>query len=403
MVESSSDARAFFLNRRRFGALTSLRCVDAARFLGYRLQCRALARTIRVQLIGMNTWMQLRLTARPDDVDACAALLLDCGCEGTQIDDTSVVLDNSEDATLQPKSEAVVTGYLAPQHAPEEARQHSLEEARQCVENALRQSSLDARLEAFEVAEEDWSTSWRQNFPPLRIGPFLIVASWHEEQLESAEETLIPIRLDPGLAFGTGQHPTTNLCLQLISERLGSEGLNQEQENASGAHMSTHAAAELRQNRQSSINRQSSSRVLDVGCGSGILSIAAAKLGAQVWAGDPDTFCVDATRENAVLNDVAMDVVQARGADWIESPFDLVVANLMSALLILLASQLAAATRSGGMLIVSGISSPRADEVEAALRQAGFQTLEKREMDGDHRGDFIERWTAFVLRKPFAA
>ena len=346
------------------------------------------------EYIYMNTWMQLRLTARPDDVDACAALLLDCGCEGTQIDDTSVVLDNSEDATLQPKSEAVVTGYLAPQHAPEEARG--------CVENALREAALDARLEASAVAEEDWSTSWRQNFPPLRIGPFLIVASWHPEQLES-EETLIPIRLDPGLAFGTGQHPTTNLCLQLISERLESEGLNQEKETASSARASTHAAAELGQNRQSSfINGQSSLRVLDVGCGSGILSIAAAKLGAQVWAGDPDTFCVDATRENAVLNDVAIHVMQARGADWIDAPFDLVVANLMSALLILLASQLAAATRCGGLLIVSGISSPRADEVEAALREAGFQTLEKREMDGDHRGDFIERWTAFVLRKAAA-
>jgi ribosomal protein L11 methyltransferase len=338
----------------------------------------------------MNTWMQLRLFARPDDVDACAALLLECGCEGTQIDDTAVVLDNSEDATLQLKSEAIVTGYLAPQH--------SLDHVRGCVENALHEQLITARLEAVPVPEEDWSTSWRQNFPPLRIGPFSIVATWHEEP-EQTDET-VTIRLDPGLAFGTGQHPTTSLCLQLISERL-----NQFREGATSPRMSTSARAESTGESTHAAKEAEKQvpRVLDVGCGSGILSIAAAKLGAQVWAGDPDTFCVEATRDNAQLNEVTVHVVQAKGADWISSPFDVVVANLMSALLILLAPQLADATRPGGLLIVSGISAPRADEVEAALRQSGFQTLEKREQDGDHRGDFIERWTAFVLQKPLSA
>jgi ribosomal protein L11 methyltransferase len=118
-----------------------------------------------------------------------------------------------------------------------------------------------------------------------------------------------------------------------------------------------------------------------------------------VYASDLDRFCVDATRDNARANDAIAHIVQAAGLSWTTQRFDLVVANLMSALLIALASQLAEATREGGTLVVSGISAPRADDVEAALQAAGFSTLHKREQDGDQRGDYTERWTAFVMKK----
>jgi ribosomal protein L11 methyltransferase len=305
----------------------------------------------------MDTWIEYRLTTSPEYTDACAQLLLDAGCSGVQVDDCAVLFDESEDATLQPKTEPVVIGYYTPGQAPDDA-----ERAHERILTALQKAAIPARLETGEIAAQDWSNSWRENFPPLRIGPFLIIPSW--EPVEPGEA--IPIHLDPGLAFGTGQHPTTRLCLELLAEKL-------QQENAP--------------------------RLLDVGCGSGILSIAAAKLGAQVTASDLDPFCVRATIENTAANGVDVRIVEAAGLEWVHGTFDVVVANLMSDLLINLAPSLAVITKDGGSLIVSGISAPRADDVEAALHQAGYATVIKREAEGETRGDFVERWAAFVLQR----
>ncbi|HEX8237212.1 MAG TPA: 50S ribosomal protein L11 methyltransferase [Abditibacteriaceae bacterium] len=299
-------------------------------------------------------WLQVRVTVDCTDAELCAQTLLDSGSAGAQIDDTQVLLDESEDATLAAKSHALVTGYLP-------SSQHHAAYEEQLRDN-LRRLGIAAQIDISPLPPQDWEAGWKQNFPPLRIGRFLIAPPW-----ESVEESeAIVIRLDPGLAFGTGQHPTTHMCLELLGEQL------EEQPNI---------------------------RVLDVGCGSGILSIAANKLGATVFASDLDRFCVDATRDNTRANDAVAHIVQAAGLSWTTQPFDLVVANLMSALLISLAPQLAGATRDGGTLVVSGISAPRADDVEAALQAAGFATLHKREQDGDQRGDYTERWTAFVMRK----
>jgi ribosomal protein L11 methyltransferase len=303
-------------------------------------------------------WLQVRVTVARDDAELCAQILLDSGSAGAQIDDTEVLLDESEDATLAAKSHALVTGYLpAAQH--HDGYEEELREA-------LRRVAITAQIDISPLPPQDWEAGWKQNFPPLRIGRFLIVPPW--EEVEQSEAILI--RLDPGLAFGTGQHPTTRMCLELLGEQL---------------------------------QAQSSIRVLDVGCGSGILSIAANKLGATVYASDLDRFCVDATRDNTRANNAAAHIVQAAGLSWTAQRFDLVVANLMSALLTTLAPQLAGATRDGGTLLVSGISAPRADDVEAALHAAGFATLHKREQDGDQRGDYTERWTAFVMTKTAVA
>lgn len=321
-------------------------------------------------------WLQLRTTSLPERAEECAQILLDWGCAGAQIDDTEILFDQSEDATFRPRERAVITAFLPIGQTSEYSRETVMS-----MEAALRDASLDAPLEIDDVAAQDWANNWRQNFPPLDIPPFRICATWHNEARDSAASNAesIELLLDPGLAFGTGQHPTTRLCLQLL-------------------------AGELREYSQNENAGSQAPHVLDVGCGSGVLSIAAAKLGARVWASDLDPFCTRATLENAELNDVKLEETrEIAGADWAleEQPhgFDLVVANLMSALLILLAPQLFAVVREGGKLVVSGISAPRADEVESALKSAGFTTLQKREEDGETRGDFIERWAAFVFEK----
>lgn len=306
----------------------------------------------------MNNWICLLIKGAPDASETIAAVLAEAGACGTQIDDTEVRLDESEDATLAQKAEPLVRAYFEIAEGESEADVIARAQA------ALAENGLEASVEVEPVAEEDWSTSWRQNFPPLPIGPFLIAPTWDDEATVGHEDAII-ILLDPGLAFGTGQHPTTFLCLELLAQEL---------------------------------DKKEARTVLDVGCGSGILSIAAAKLGAEVTASDLDPFCTAATVENAELNNVKVKVEEIAGADWTSEKFDLVVANLMSDLLIRLTTELRSRVKDGGTLIVSGISAPRADDVEAAMHAAGFTTVEKRERDGDHRGDFLEQWAAFVFK-----
>ncbi len=305
-----------------------------------------------------NRWFSLHLQTSPLDVDNASAFLHSLGAQGVQIEDTQILFDQSEDATLIPRERPLVTGYFEienPSHL-EELRAQS---------NEL---PFEAEPKWEEIETQDWATKWRENFPPLSIGDFLIVPTWCAiPPVQLAGKILL--QLDPGLAFGTGQHPTTHLCLELLGEQL------QEKRDI---------------------------RLLDVGCGSGILSLAAAKLGARVVASDLDLWCVEATKENAILNAVEEQIEAKLVADldWVQTPFPFVVANLMSALLIRLAPDLAKATELNGTLLVSGISSPRADDVQSALENVGFSVQEKRERDGDTRGDgWTERWSAFVFRR----
>ncbi|HEX8464348.1 MAG TPA: 50S ribosomal protein L11 methyltransferase [Abditibacterium sp.] len=296
-------------------------------------------------------WLLCRLISAPEEAETCSNWLLEAGCEGVQIEDTKILFDESEDATLEATPDTTITGYL----------RGDLDTGLE-LQEAWLEAEIEAVLEIEPVETKDWANEWKENFPPLEIGPFLITPTW--ENLPPTDK--IVIRLDPGLAFGTGQHPTTHLCLELLAQHV-----------------------------------QPGVRLLDVGCGSGILSVAAAKLGAIATGSDLDPWCVEATLENAKLNEVQIEVHGDADLGWMKSPFPLVVANLMSDLLIRLSPELARVTESGGTLIVSGISSPRADEVEAALTKAGFEMREKRELDGETRSEgessWTERWSAFVF------
>lgn len=196
------------------------------------------------------------------------------------------------------------------------------------------------------VPDEDWSETWKQFFKPRRIGENLVIRPTWEEYESSPEDKVIV--LDPGQAFGTGDHPTTRLCLELM-QTIEFRGKD----------------------------------VADVGCGSGILSIGACFLGARyVDAVDIDTLSVEVSKENAALNRVEFRCVTGDGFSALEKDqYDIVISNIISAVLIKMAPDAASKTKEGGYWIVSGIIKSNWPDVKLAAEKYGFKLNETREED----------------------
>jgi ribosomal protein L11 methyltransferase len=201
------------------------------------------------------------------------------------------------------------------------------------------------------VDEEDWANSWKAYFKPLRIGRRIVVSPpWEDARLTERE---LLITIDPGMAFGTGTHATTQMCLSLIEDYL-----------------------------------RLNDTVADIGTGSGILAIAASKLGASmIIAVDNDPLAVKIAGENAKINksDVLVQSTLPEGQQ-----FDLVVANIIADTLIALADGLASMTADGAILIVSGVIDDRVNDVRLYVETAGFTALETREQG---------EWRALAFRR----
>jgi len=208
-------------------------------------------------------------------------------------------------------------------------------------------------LVARQIEEQDWLESWKAQFAPIRIGRFLVRPTWSDL---AVPEDAIELVLDPGMAFGTGLHPTTQQCLEALS----------------------------------SLRVQGKS-LLDVGTGSGILAIAAAKRGASpVVAVDTDELAVEATRENVERNRVAIPVAQGSAMD-VPGRFDIVIANIVAPVLQQIAGDLAARLAAGGTLIVAGISLPNERKTARAFAAAGLRTCVDRSLRDD--------WVAAALKR----
>lgn len=193
--------------------------------------------------------------------------------------------------------------------------------------------------EVEELKDQDWGEAWKRGLGTLAIGRAFVRPSWLAEPVPPG---MVEIVLDPGMAFGTGTHPTTALCLDALSSLLS------ERPGAS---------------------------VLDVGTGSGLLAIAAAKLGAGRVAGnDNDPVAVRVALENAAANGVSLDL-NARDVAAQRGPFDVILANILANTLVELAPALAAKLAPGGVLLLSGILTPQEEDVRAAYLAAGLRPL----------------------------
>jgi ribosomal protein L11 methyltransferase len=204
------------------------------------------------------------------------------------------------------------------------------------------QAATDAAWQWEELPEKDWVAENQRSFQPFSVGPFWVHPSHNAEGMPAGS---VPLRIDAGMAFGTGTHATTQGCLELLATLDPAETAN----------------------------------AIDVGCGSGILAIAMAKLWKRpVGGGDNDMEAVAVARENADLNGAGdlCRFVHAIGLDEAElqsrAPYDLVVANILAGPLTELSASFAAAVRPGGRVLLSGLLVEQADEVVAAYRRQGF-------------------------------
>jgi ribosomal protein L11 methyltransferase len=259
----------------------------------------------------------------------------------------------NEEAVIDRTRPIAVRGYL-PSGRDGKRRQRKIEEA---VWHLARIWPIEGPT-VRDVVEEDWANAWKEHFHAHRVGERLVIKpTWREYQ--SSPEDLV-ISLDPGMAFGTGLHPTTQLCLRAL-ERVVTPG----------------------------------DRVLDVGTGSGILALAAARLGASaVFAVDLDGVAIEAASSNVDANGLR-DLVHVRHGDAADLPeagtFDVVVANIIARVIAASAPSLARQLRPGGALIASGVLVERRDDVAAALAAAGVG-VEATDLDGD--------WCALIGMRP---
>ena len=246
-----------------------------------------------------------------------------------------------EELLQKDRNTAVIHLYIAENENPAEAIAY--------LRYSLVQAGIHHTIVTEEVSERDWANNWKQYFKPTPVGKrLLILPEW--ETAENLQGRIV-LKIDPGAAFGTGTHATTRLCLQALEQAL-----------------------------------QPGDAVLDMGCGSGILSIGAMLLGAgRVTGVDIDPLAVKTAQENGRKNGLyppEYTMVQGDLAQQVDRAFDICVANIVADVIIRLSKDAAALIRDGGTWIMSGIIEPRAQEVRDAARQAGFEIMTQAQQDG---------------------
>ncbi|MEP6639051.1 MAG: 50S ribosomal protein L11 methyltransferase [Chloroflexota bacterium] len=306
-----------------------------------------------------GAWLELAVEADVEAVEAVSEILGRAAPGGTSVEPAFELVDEGLGARLDPNRPAIVRAYVpARDRAAADRAVATVAEALGHLQAfGLRPiGELRTRI----VVEADWADAWKAYFPVMRIGRRLVIRpTWRRHRRTAGD---VVLALDPGMAFGTGLHPTTRLCLAAV-EGLADRGV------LAGA------------------------RVLDVGCGSGILAIAALKLGAAAALGlDTDPIAIEATIANARRNALVRQIRARDGSLPSGEPaFDVVLANLIAGLLVPLAGPLHDELAPGGTLLASGIFVDREGEVRAAFDAAGL-TVTDRTAEGE--------WVALEAVRP---
>lgn len=315
-------------------------------------------------------WMKVTLNTTTEAVDLISNLFDELGLEGIQIEDKIPLSDEDKAAMyidilpdLGPDDgKAIVSSYVDPKM--------DMDQLVKNIEEGLEELSVfvnigEGKVSVEETDDEDWINNWKAFFKPFRVADDIIIKpTW--EELNDKKESDIVVEIDPGTAFGTGSHETTKLCIQGLRKYITED-----------------------------------TKLLDVGCGSGILSIIGLKLGAKHAHGtDIDPAALTATYENVEVNGISSEQFCAHAGNIITdkelqneigfSCYDIVVANILADVIIPLSAEIGQHMKPGALFISSGIIDMKKEEVKEAILKNGFKIIEINEM-----GD----WVSFVAQK----
>lgn len=295
-------------------------------------------------------WSEVTVKVPAAKVDDAAAITQMVVPYGIYIEDYSDLVTEApkiahidlidEELLARDRTHALIHLYIKPTENPNEAVSFLTER--------FTSEQIPFEISTVKVKEEDWATEWKKYYHPIKVGKRLVVCpSW--EHYDLAEDEVM-ISLDPGMAFGTGTHDTTRLCMQLLEEHVTAQ-----------------------------------TTVLDMGCGSGILSIAAMLLGGKSAVGvDIDDTAVRVANENAAMNHVTEKTTFLCGdlTDKVSGTFDLICANIVADVIIRLSPVIPQFLKQDGVFIASGIIAERADEVVSALEAIGLHIVKRAESGG---------------------
>ena len=309
--------------------------------------------------VTQSVWTEICVSVDTKDIDLAGSIANMVVPYGIYIEDYSALeeetmaiahIDLIEESLLQrDRTKAIIHVYINPEENPAEAAAY--------VKERLDACGIAHEITVADCRVEDWQNNWKQYYKPLPIGKRLLIRPLWIDDYDAQGRKVLSI--EPGLAFGTGSHPTTRLCLETLEDYItGGE------------------------------------TVLDIGCGSGILSIASLLLGAESAVGvDIDALAVKTARINAEENGFTQPqftVLQGNLSDKVSGKFRIVVANIVADIIMQFNTQVGDFLEDGGVYITGGIIESREDDVLRSFAANGFKVLERRENNG---------WLVFVLKK----
>ena len=297
-----------------------------------------------------GTWIEVRVITKSEALEPISGIFYSLDCKGVAIEDPEDILgreqgpltwDFADINDLEHKGKvAVVKAYFAEEDNIEDVLQYVNERLTELKEMGI--DLGEAKVEHEKMHEEDWANTWKQYYKPSKVGEKIVVKPiWEDYEAKDGE---LVVDLDPGMAFGTGTHETTRMCIQALERYVKEE-----------------------------------STVFDVGCGSGILAIAAAKLGAKLAVGvDLDPVAVESSIENVGYNNLKnIEILHGNLVEVIDGKADIVVANILAEIICILTDDVKRVLKDGGVFITSGIIHDRVDMVCEKLEATGFEVIEK--------------------------
>lgn len=302
-----------------------------------------------------GNWIEVRVITTSEALEPVSGIFYGLDCKGVAIEDPEDILgrergpftwDFADINVLEHKGEAaVVKGYFSEEDNIDEVLTYIKEKIEEINSYGINVGA--GTIEVQSMKEEDWANTWKQYYKPFKIGERVVIKPIWEEY-EEKENDLV-IELDPGMAFGTGDHETTSMCIKALEKHVEKDSI-----------------------------------VFDVGCGSGILAIAAAKFGAKKAVGvDLDPVAVESALENVGYNNLDnIEILEGNLIDVIDGKADIVVANILAEIVCILTEDVSRVLKKEGYFITSGIIHDRVEMVTNKLEECGFQ-VEAVNKDGE--------------------